>query len=248
MANETKYYVRCEMGCKHEAMSKEQTLTAITQAVETGEIKDVDTGFVTKIKEQNAGAALTFWVGTQAQYNAITEKAQNCFYVITDDTTKADVDAAIIDLEKQIEAIGEEIKAGDEVLFNSAESGAPLPFGGLLTKVNKIGQRRFYRVVASGNMLNVECLCHLKIYDDNGVKRFKLYGAGGATGEFITADSTFLFESGFIQLTGTFDSETGVATIENNNSRAVITECSIDDVIVKQQAVKLQIVEIAAIM
>lgn len=92
MADERKYYVLCADNCKFESMTKEQILAAISQAVSTGEIKDVDTGFVTKIKEQNSGAALSFWVGTSAEYNALPEKAGNCFYILTDDTAKEDIE------------------------------------------------------------------------------------------------------------------------------------------------------------
>lgn len=86
-------------------MTKEQILTAIQQAVTTGEIKDVDTGFITTIKEQNRGNALTFWVGTTAEYNAIEEKAEDCFYILTDDTKDADTAAAISELREEIENV-----------------------------------------------------------------------------------------------------------------------------------------------
>ena len=102
MADERKYYVLCGDKCLFEAMTKEQTLAAIAQAVETGEIKDVDTGFVTTIKEQNRGKGLTFWVGTTAEYNALTEKVQNCFYILTDDTMSDDIEKIIIDLQNSV--------------------------------------------------------------------------------------------------------------------------------------------------
>lgn len=88
------FYVICDDDSKHEGMTKEQILAAITQAIETGSIGNCDTGFITKIKEQNCGGCITFWVGTQAQYNAIAEKANNCIYIITDDTATADTKAA----------------------------------------------------------------------------------------------------------------------------------------------------------
>ncbi len=72
-------------------MTKEQILAAIAQAVGTGSVGDCDTGFITKIKELNNGNAVTFWAGTQAQYNAIETKDVNCLYIITDDTTGADI-------------------------------------------------------------------------------------------------------------------------------------------------------------
>lgn len=102
---ERKYYVLCESNCKFESMTKEQILTAIQQAVSTGGIKDVDTGFITTIKEQNSGNALTFWVGTTAQYNAITEKAEDCFYILTDDTKYTDMATAISELSEEIENV-----------------------------------------------------------------------------------------------------------------------------------------------
>ena len=114
--SDRKWYVRCQMGCLAESMTKEQILTAISQAVETGKVKDVDTGFVTRLVEQNKGVALYFWVGTQAEYNAIETKADDCFYIITDDTIKEDIEAAIAELTKSVEAI--ENKVG-KVLYTS---------------------------------------------------------------------------------------------------------------------------------
>lgn len=111
MANERKYYVLCSSNCKFESMTKEQILAAITQAVETGEIGDVDTGFVTTIKEQNKGTGLSFWVGTQAEYNALETKATNCFYIVTDDTFADDINAAVEDMKNQLQAIGENVAA-----------------------------------------------------------------------------------------------------------------------------------------
>lgn len=91
MSDGKKYFCFCSSNCKYETMTKEQILAAIAQAVETGSVGDCDTGFITKIKETNSGSYVTFWVGTQAQYNALENKAQNCMYIITDDTTKADI-------------------------------------------------------------------------------------------------------------------------------------------------------------
>lgn len=96
-----KYYCYCDANCKFETMTKEQILTAIAQAVESGEIHDVDAGFVTKVKENNAGGYITFWVGTQAQYNALKEKDHaHCMYIITDHYSNAEVTQSL----KQLEA------------------------------------------------------------------------------------------------------------------------------------------------
>ena len=91
MSDGKKYYCFCSSNCKYETMTKEQIMAAITQAVEGGTISDVDTGFVTKVKEKNGGSYVSFWVGTQAQYNSIANREQNCLYIITDETTFDDV-------------------------------------------------------------------------------------------------------------------------------------------------------------
>lgn len=106
MADERKYFVICADNCKFESMTKEQILTAIAQAISTGEIKDVDTGFVTSIKEQNSGKAAKIWIGTQAEYIAQKESIpENTFCIITDDTTAEDIEAEIAEVKKSINKI-----------------------------------------------------------------------------------------------------------------------------------------------
>lgn len=91
--SERKYFVLCEDNCKFESMTKEQIYAAIMQAAETGEIANVDAGFITKVQEQNGGRNLFFWLGTTAEYNALAEKLENCLYIKTDDTFERDMTA-----------------------------------------------------------------------------------------------------------------------------------------------------------
>lgn len=101
MPSERQYFVLCEDNCRFEAMTKEQIIAAIAEA--TGHTpQDVDAAFITKIKEKNHNTALSFWVGTQAEYNAIETKASDCFYIITDDTTLEDLTAEINDQSERI--------------------------------------------------------------------------------------------------------------------------------------------------
>ena len=90
MSDEKKYYCFCDCKGKYETMTKEQILTAIAQATGVDEV-DPDAGFITKVKEKNGGNYVTFWVGTRAQFNAIESKETNCMYIISDDTTSADL-------------------------------------------------------------------------------------------------------------------------------------------------------------
>ena len=66
------YYVRCDDDCLYEGMTKEQILTAIEQAVETGAVTDPDGAVISKIKEIRANSAVQIWKGTQAQFNALS--------------------------------------------------------------------------------------------------------------------------------------------------------------------------------
>lgn len=76
-----------------EAWDKEEVIAAIVNYLETHAVGDVDTGFVTTIKEQNADKGLKFWIGTTAQYNAIETKDADTLYILTDDTELADIEA-----------------------------------------------------------------------------------------------------------------------------------------------------------
>lgn len=101
---ERNYWVMCDDNCRFPAMTKEQTLTAIEQAVSTGTIKNVDTGFVQTIKTIT-GQPLRFFVGTQAEYEALTaEEKQNLFAIITNDTAIESINAAIESLSESLGA------------------------------------------------------------------------------------------------------------------------------------------------
>lgn len=102
-----KYYVFCDDNCRFEGMNKEQILTAISEAVTSGEIKDIDSGFVTTLKEQNSGKGLQMWVGTQAEYNALQEIVDNCFYIISDDTTEEDIQYTLDEMKREVERVTE---------------------------------------------------------------------------------------------------------------------------------------------
>lgn len=90
-----KYYVIGAGNNFYESMTKEQILAAITQAVESHAISDVDTGFVTTVKEQNRNAPLALWVGTEAEYNAIQDKDYNTLYIKTDDSSVEQLQTSI---------------------------------------------------------------------------------------------------------------------------------------------------------
>ena len=67
-----KYYVICDDDCRYESMTREQILAAIEQALEQGYVADPDAAVFSKIKEIGAGDTIQLWVGTEAEFNAIS--------------------------------------------------------------------------------------------------------------------------------------------------------------------------------
>lgn len=116
--SEKNFYVIGDDNCRYEGMTKEQTIAAIEQVISQGFISDVDTGFITKIKEQNKQKDLTFWVGSQAEYNAIETKAENCFYVISNSGNFAELKKAVENLIIENETIKESIVDLKDKQFN----------------------------------------------------------------------------------------------------------------------------------
>lgn len=90
--SEKKYYCYCDSNCKYETMTKEQILAAIAQAAAGGLVFDTEAAIISKVKEKNAGGFVTFWVGKQAEYNALPSIDPNCVYIITDNTWQGDVE------------------------------------------------------------------------------------------------------------------------------------------------------------
>ena len=110
-----KVYVICDQNCKFEGITKDQIITAITNAVNSGDIGDIDAGFITKIKETNANKTMQFWVGTSAQFIALKTKDENTFYILTDDDSAASWDQIAEDLQGVIAGV-EKIIIGETVV------------------------------------------------------------------------------------------------------------------------------------
>ena len=101
MANRIVYAI-CDDDCKFVTMTKEEILAAIEQALEQGYVSDPDGAVFSKIKEINEGAAKQLWVGTEAQFNALSPAptinksvvrlgADGVLYLCTDDKSIPDV-------------------------------------------------------------------------------------------------------------------------------------------------------------
>jgi hypothetical protein len=113
-------FVRGESDSSFEAMTKEEVITAIVNAIEGGTVGDIDTGFVTTIKEQNKGQGLMFWVGTTAEYNALTTKPNNVLYIKTDDTSAQDINNNFEALQASIDQINDSMADSGWVALTGA--------------------------------------------------------------------------------------------------------------------------------
>lgn len=115
MATNVVYNVFNGDDCAFESMTKEQIYELIANSIAKGELAGVDAEnpFITRIKEQNKGVPLTFWVGTQAEFNAIETKANNCFYIITDSTAQQDIENALEELQTNVNGLIENASKSD---------------------------------------------------------------------------------------------------------------------------------------
>lgn len=93
-----------------EGMTKEQIITAIEQAT-GGTVGDLDSGFITIWKEQNNGLGIKLWVGTTAQYNALTDRPTNTIYIKTDDTSAQDINTAITNINSALSTLQTQYQA-----------------------------------------------------------------------------------------------------------------------------------------
>lgn len=70
------FYVYCDDNCRYEAMTKEEILTAIEQAIRQGHVSDPDGAVFSRIKEIRAGQCEQLWVGTEDEFNALDPAPQ----------------------------------------------------------------------------------------------------------------------------------------------------------------------------
>lgn len=155
--SERNYYVICDDNCRFPSMTKEQILAAITQAVEGHEIADVDTGFVTTLKEQNANTGLRFWVGTTAQYNALASKERNVLYILTDETPEEAYAEEFAEFNERLQPLETQAAKKGAIIY----TGANIPYGDPLQSEAEIGDLSGYTLVKVQHQLApVICQVH----------------------------------------------------------------------------------------
>lgn len=100
MPDTRNYYVLCDDDCRFPAMTAEQVIAAIAEATGNIPSEHVDDAFITKIKSSGQEKNISFWYGTESEFNEITPApAANAIfirvdnngkiYVVTDDSISA---------------------------------------------------------------------------------------------------------------------------------------------------------------
>lgn len=123
-----------ENGCFGEIFTKEELLNIISQAIETGEVKKVDWGAISVLKELNHGVALRFWIGTTAEYNALVKKENNVLYIKTDDTSAVKIKEDIETLRNDLAVTNDNIIT----LWEALSEHAVQKILALTTRVEKL--------------------------------------------------------------------------------------------------------------
>lgn len=181
-------YVLCDQNCKYEGMTKEQILAAITQAVNEGTIGDIDTGFVTTIKTIN-GTPLKFFVGSQVEYNALTEEQrEGLFAIITDDATKEALFNALELLQDDVKSLQKNMNSmltGDGIVKAAkvAQSIKPIDIteseGAGVYKVFKPIRTGLYEITIAGH--NATALLSIKDLTKTAVTSIDVLVSGNPT-------------------------------------------------------------------
>lgn len=79
-----------------------ENANAVREEIEAG-------GYIESLKELNDGEKFSFWVGTHAEYSALTKKQPFTLYILTDETTEEDINAAFENLKTNIKETAEKI-------------------------------------------------------------------------------------------------------------------------------------------
>ena len=79
-------------------------------------------GFIASLKEVNHGRKLMFWVGTQEEYDLLTELREDCFYIVTDDKTLEKITAAVEEMKNGLSELTEAVEENKTLISALTEA------------------------------------------------------------------------------------------------------------------------------
>lgn len=133
--SEIKAYGFCENDCRREVYTKEQTVALLQAAIDNGSLASC-TGnvIISEVQEINKNVGLKFWLGTQAEYNAIENYSADVHYIITDDTTLESLNNAVAALQADESVTTTKLATGSvttEKLANGAVTAEKIAAGAI---------------------------------------------------------------------------------------------------------------------
>ena len=185
-------YGFCEGKCKYPVYTQDQVMSILQQAIEAGSLDAIDPALapvVTKIVEQNTGKELSVWMGTEAQFNALSPKVAaqlvvlrvnpvtGYAYLCTDDTTIASILA--------------ESAAAAQQYTNTAIDDAKAFIMGLPALKRREMFTESCTWTAPANIVGNKVMCQLFGGGSGGAGGYKRndsygYGGGGGAGGYMT--------------------------------------------------------------
>lgn len=117
------YYVKDENGNRVEAYTKEEFLTFLQNAIDTGSLAgiDADSAIVSKLRCCVSKDTYPIAFVTQAKYNELKSTnglVNNCYYFIIDDETESNIEARIENLNNEMTGLNNEMAGVKERLDN----------------------------------------------------------------------------------------------------------------------------------
>lgn len=161
-------YVHDEHKNRIPAYSAEEFLNLLAQVIEDGDLDNVtaENAFITRLKSIANGNTYFFSVLTQAEYNALVqadELEDNTIYIISDDSTVSDLQAAIEELQ---ESTGASISA-----LNSSVAGLQSYVNGLGVSIPVIEDQQTGNKIA---ILTNEGLYACTVSKENSTSKYTL--------------------------------------------------------------------------
>ena len=76
MSEQRNVYGFCDDNCRFLVYTREEVLSLLQQAINDGSLLNIDADYaaIKKIADGNGGDNITFWTGTEAQFNALDPK------------------------------------------------------------------------------------------------------------------------------------------------------------------------------
>lgn len=112
--NEVRVYGLCDANCRHQVLTIEQTIDLIQEMAANG--FQVPEGYIPQtsvngIVEQNGKDEIRLWVGTQAEYDALSDKEKEYLFAIVSD------DPTLQEIEKKLNQLGQSIISLDNSIL-----------------------------------------------------------------------------------------------------------------------------------